>query len=248
MRPFLADLCQIALSPQVAPSLYCPALFLSQDFSQCMWSHSGKFCTPSKQVSARYSLHPLTLGTDTWLDFISEMWPLFLLEAFKSHCTYICVNVGYLFFFLTYFTLYNKLLVHLLQFNWPKLIPFYNCAIFHCIYVPQLLYPFICCWISRLHLCPGYCRMGMGSGRGVQEAGTYIYAYGDSCCCTEKPTQPCKAISLLLKTKKEKESHCTIPHVSFEDYSAWVKMESLSWMPMQVNCRVPRLTCFKYIA
>ena len=60
----------------------------------------------------------------------------------------------------------------------------------------------------------------MGSGRGVQEAGTYIYAYGDSCCCTEKPTQPCKAISLLLKTKKEKESHCTIPHVSFEDYSA----------------------------
>ena len=29
---------------------------------------------------------------------------------------------------------------------------------FHCIYVPQFLYPFICWWISRLLPCPGYCR------------------------------------------------------------------------------------------
>jgi len=29
--------------------------------------------------------------------------------------------------------------------------------IFHCIYVPQLLYPFICQWTSRLFPCPGYC-------------------------------------------------------------------------------------------
>ena len=60
-------------------------------------------------------------------------------------------------------------------------------------------------------------------GDGEWEGGSggrdiYIHTYGDSCCCTEKPTQPCKAIFLLLKTKKEKESHCMIPHVSFEDH------------------------------
>ena len=28
--------------------------------------------------------------------------------------------------------------------------------IFHCVYVPQLSYPFICWWTSRLLSCPGY--------------------------------------------------------------------------------------------
>ena len=30
--------------------------------------------------------------------------------------------------------------------------------IFHCIYAPQLLYPFICWWTSRLLPCPSYCK------------------------------------------------------------------------------------------
>ena len=30
--------------------------------------------------------------------------------------------------------------------------------IFHCLYVPQLAYPFICQWTSRLLPCPGYCK------------------------------------------------------------------------------------------
>ena len=30
--------------------------------------------------------------------------------------------------------------------------------IFHCVYVPQFLYPFICRWTSRLLPCPGYCK------------------------------------------------------------------------------------------
>ena len=29
-------------------------------------------------------------------------------------------------------------------------------VIFHCIYVPQLPYPFVCWWTSRLFPCPGY--------------------------------------------------------------------------------------------
>ena len=30
--------------------------------------------------------------------------------------------------------------------------------IFHCVYVPQLSYPFVCQWTSRLLPCPGYCK------------------------------------------------------------------------------------------
>ena len=30
--------------------------------------------------------------------------------------------------------------------------------IFHCVYLPQLPYPFICQWTSRLLPCPGYCK------------------------------------------------------------------------------------------
>ena len=34
--------------------------------------------------------------------------------------------------------------------NWLICVPFYGWVIFHCVYVPQLLYPFICQWTSRL--------------------------------------------------------------------------------------------------
>ena len=37
--------------------------------------------------------------------------------------------------------------------NWTELN-----WIFHCIYVPQLLYPFICRWTSWLLPCPSYCK------------------------------------------------------------------------------------------
>ena len=37
-------------------------------------------------------------------------------------------------------------------------VPFYGWVIFHCIYVPHLLYPFICHWTIRLFPCPGYCK------------------------------------------------------------------------------------------
>ena len=35
---------------------------------------------------------------------------------------------------------------------------FYGSVIFHCIYVPQFLYPFISRWALRLLACPGYCK------------------------------------------------------------------------------------------
>ena len=48
----------------------------------------------------------------------------------------------YFFFSLTYFTLYNRLQVHLPHWKWLKFVIFLMTVIFHCIYVPHL-YPFI---------------------------------------------------------------------------------------------------------
>ena len=61
-----------------------------------------------------------------------------------------------MFFFLTYFTLYNRLQFHPPHWNWFKHITFNSWVIFHCVYVPKLFYPFICWWTSRLLPCPGY--------------------------------------------------------------------------------------------
>ena len=58
--------------------------------------------------------------------------------------------VIFVFLFLTYFPLYNRLWVHPPHWNWFKYIPFYSWVIFHCVYVPQLLYPFICWWLAKL--------------------------------------------------------------------------------------------------
>ena len=43
-------------------------------------------------------------------------------------------------------------------YKWPNSVPFYSWVIFHCIYVPHLLYPFLCWWTFKLLPCPGYCK------------------------------------------------------------------------------------------
>ena len=37
-------------------------------------------------------------------------------------------------------------------------VPLCVYVIFHCVYIPQLSYLFICQWTSRLRPCPGYCK------------------------------------------------------------------------------------------
>ena len=72
-----------------------------------------------------------------------------------------CVRILYwcfFFFFLAYFTLYNRLQFHPSHYKLFKCILFNGWVILHCVYVPQLSYPFICWWTSRLLPCPGYWR------------------------------------------------------------------------------------------
>ena len=64
----------------------------------------------------------------------------------------------FVFLLLPYFTLYDSLWVHPHLYKWPNFVPFYGWVIFHCIYLPHLLYPFICRWTFRLLPWPGYCK------------------------------------------------------------------------------------------
>ena len=62
------------------------------------------------------------------------------------------------FFFLTYFTLYNRLKVHQPHLELTQTRSFYDSVISHCIYEAHLLHSFICQWTSRWLPCLGYCQ------------------------------------------------------------------------------------------
>ena len=71
----------------------------------------------------------------------------------------VCVNIQYLFFssWLTSLCVKGSRFVHLCSTE-SDLFLFIGWIIFHCIYVPQLLYPVICWLASRLLPCPGHCK------------------------------------------------------------------------------------------
>ena len=70
---------------------------------------------------------------------------------------YMCQNMIFIFLFLTYFTLCNRLYVDLPHIQLTQMYAF-SWLIFYCVYVPQLLYPFIYQWTSRLFPLSSYCK------------------------------------------------------------------------------------------
>ena len=60
------------------------------------------------------------------------------------------------FLWLTSLCIIGSSFIHLIRTD--SWVLFYSWIIFHCIYVPQLLYPFICQSTSRLLLGPSYCK------------------------------------------------------------------------------------------
>ena len=81
-----------------------------------------------------------------------------LLSQLPGNSIYMRRYTVLVFFFLTYFTLYNRLQFYPPHWNWFKCILFNGWVILHCVNVPQLSYPFVCWWTSRLLPCPSYCR------------------------------------------------------------------------------------------
>ena len=74
-----------------------------------------------------------------------------------------------MFFFLTYFTLYNRLQFHPPHSNRFKCILFNSWIIFHCVYVLQVSYPFLCQWTSRLLSRPSSYKQCCSEHWGTQE-------------------------------------------------------------------------------
>ena len=72
----------------------------------------------------------------------------------------------FVFLFLTSFTLYNRLQFHPPHYNCFKCVLFNSRVIFHCVYVPQHSYPFVCWWTSRLLPCPSYWKQCCNEHRG----------------------------------------------------------------------------------
>ena len=71
---------------------------------------------------------------------------------------YICINIQYLFssFCLTSLCIIGSRFIYLISTDSNAFL-FMAELEFYCIYMPQLLYPFICQWTSRLLPCPSYC-------------------------------------------------------------------------------------------
>ena len=86
--------------------------------------------------------------------FCCLMYKVVIIILLNSICMwYYIVLVS---FFLTSFTLYNRLQFHPPHQNWSKCVLFNSWVIFHSVYAPQLPYPLICQWTSRLLSCPSY--------------------------------------------------------------------------------------------
>ena len=91
--------------------------------------------------------------------FISVSLLLSHIVTIFLNSIYICVNILYwcFNFWLTSLCIIGSSFIHLIKID-SNCILFYSWVIFHCVYVPQLSYPFICRWTSRSLPCPGCCK------------------------------------------------------------------------------------------
>ena len=71
--------------------------------------------------------------------------------------TYTWDHTVFAFLSLTYFTERNAFTGHPCCQKWPDFLLFYGWMIFHCLYIPCFLYPFILWWILRMFSYLGYC-------------------------------------------------------------------------------------------
>ena len=69
---------------------------------------------------------------------------------------YMCIHIRHVFSTSWLYSVWQDL-ASSTSIQMTNFIPFYGWVIFPCIYVPHLLYSFICWWTFWLLSCPGYC-------------------------------------------------------------------------------------------
>ena len=118
-------------------------VYVSMLFSQMLFSSTRSFphCVQKSVLYVYVSFAALQVGS----------------SVLSSYSPYICINIPYLSFsfWLTSLCIIASRFIHLIRIG---SVCSYSWVILHCVYVPQLLYPFICWWTSRLLPCPSYCK------------------------------------------------------------------------------------------
>ena len=124
----------------------------------------------SRMSGFRWVITPLCLsGSWRSLLYSSSMYSCYLFFITSTsvsvpYCAYLCMthslgisnfleeisSLSHSIVFLYFFVLITEEVI--------KYIPFYGWVILHCVYAPQLLYPFISQWISWLLPCSMYCK------------------------------------------------------------------------------------------
>ena len=116
----------------IVPVLHSRTLFIH---SKCNSLH---LLTPNSQSIAL----PFPLGNHKSIlcgcESVSDLHHIHLYHILDS--TYKWYHMVLVFLFLTYFTWYDNLWLHPCCCEWHYFVPFYGLVVFHCIYIPHVLF------------------------------------------------------------------------------------------------------------
>ena len=99
-------------------------------------------------VDSLHPLHPSPLITTNLLSLSMSLFFCLFICFFRFHIWE--KSYGIVFLHLTYFTKHNTFKVNPYCHKWQDFTHFYSWLIFHCTYIPHLLYLFIHWWTLRL--------------------------------------------------------------------------------------------------
>ena len=134
---------------------------------------------PTLAVSHRVQKTVLYICVSFAVSHTGLSWPSFQIP-------YICVIIQYwcFSFWLTSLCIIGFSFIHLIRTD-SNMFFLKGWVILHCVYVPQLSYPFICWWTSRLLPCPLYCKQCCNEhwGRRVSFNSDFLSVYSQQWDC-----------------------------------------------------------------
>ena len=151
------QVCYLGLHPHCCPENRFFSTILLDSICSCPFAKScWLFETPWSAASETFL--SFTVSQVSSNSYLLSWWchPTISSSVIPFSCPQnICVNIWHLLFsfWLTSLCIIGSRFIHLISTDWNVFL-FNGWVIFHCIYVPHILYPLICPWASRLLPCP----------------------------------------------------------------------------------------------